>query len=216
VLEVLATLLKRIITQLLQTRSKDMKHTFGKQARRAGSALAAAGAFAVLGIGTAQAAEFASADITIEPRGEAEGGLTCTWRETGVGSSQVVYYACTGGAVGALYACTYRNRVIFNSPTQLDIFKNVTGEHGAVPFLSLKNGQINAATTTPIPTVEAPVGQELCLAPTEQTIVAVRWCNASLTDVTNNLVGATMSELFRESFSGVGTVPSCAELLASP
>lgn len=194
-----------------------MKYTFGKQTRRVGLALAAVVALAVLGIETAQAAQFTSANISIEPRGEATGGLTCTWRETGLGPSQVVYYSCTAGAVGALYACTYKNRVIFQSPTRLDVFKNVTGEHGAVPFLALNNGHINASTTTAIPVNEVPEGAPvLCLEPSVEEVVAVRWCNASLTDVTNNLVGVTVGELFQEFIPGVGTVPSCTDLLASP
>jgi len=129
----------------------------------------------------------------------------------------VNYYTCTAGAVGAFKACVYKGRVIYQSPTRLDIFKDVTGEHGgAVPFLAQKNGQIVGSTTAPIPTIEVPEGQELCTAPSEETVVAVRWCNASLTDTTNNLVGTTVSELFQEFISGVGTVPSCADLLASP
>lgn len=194
-----------------------MKHTLTLHARRTGIALAAAVALSALGTGTVLAAQFVSADISIEPRGEAAGGLTCAWRETGVGPSQVVYYTCSAGAVGAFYACTYKGRIIYQSPTRLDIFKDVTGEHGgAEPFLSQKNGQINASTTTAIPEIEVPEGQELCTAPSEQEVVAVRWCNASLTDVTNNLAGATVGELFQEFISGVGTVPSCADLLASP
>lgn len=192
-----------------------MKHTFKNQTKRAGIALAVVAAFAVFGTGAAQAAPaFTSASISIEPRGEAAGGLTCTWRETGVGPSAVVYYSCSAGAVGALKACTYKNRVIFNSPTRLDKFKNVIGEHGEVPFLSQKNGQISATTTTPIPEVETAEGAELCTEPSVEEVVAVRWCNASLTDTTNNLAGASVGELFQEFFSGVGTVPSCTDLLA--
>jgi hypothetical protein len=94
----------------------------------------------------------------------------------------------------------------------------VTGEHGgAVPFLSQKNGLISASTTTPIPEVEVPEGAPvLCTEPSVEEAVAVRWCNASLTDTTNTLVGATVDELFLEFFPGVGTVPSCNELLATP
>ncbi len=43
-----------------------MKHTFGKQATRAGIALAVVAAFSALAIGSAQAQEFARANITLE------------------------------------------------------------------------------------------------------------------------------------------------------
>lgn len=198
-----------------------MKHTLKNQAQRTGITLAAVGVFAVLGTGAALAAPpeavptFKTASITIEPRGEAAGGLTCRWQETGLGSAQVVYYTCSAGAVGVLKACTYKNRVIYNSPTELDSFKDVTGEHGgAVPFLAQQNGQINGSTTTPIPEREVPEGAELCTAPSLEEVVAVRWCTASLTDTTNNLVGAEVGELFQEFIPGVGTVPSCTDLLA--
>jgi hypothetical protein len=193
-----------------------MKHTLEKKARRTAIALAVVGALAALGFGTAQGQTFASASITVEPRGEAAGGLSCSWRETGLGYSQVVYYTCTAAAVGALKACVYKNRVIWDSPVKLDIFKDVTGEHGgAVPFLSQKNGQINATTTTPIPEVEVPEGAELCTAPSVETVVAVRWCNASLTDVTNGIAGAAVDELFQDFVSAVGPVPGCEVLLTA-
>jgi hypothetical protein len=194
-----------------------MKHALRNQAQRTGITFAAAVAAALLGIGTAQAAPtFPSADISIEPRGEEAGGLTCSWRETGLLPSQVVYYTCSAGAVGVLKACVYKNRVIFESPTELDSFKNVVGEHGAVPFLSQQNGQIKAKTTTPIPEREVPEGEELCTAPSVEEVIAVRWCNAELKDTTNNLVGDTVDELFLLEYDDVGTVPSCADLLVSP
>jgi hypothetical protein len=194
-----------------------MNHTFKNKIWHAGISLAVVAVFSAFGNVTAQAATFNSADISIEQRGDAAGGATCTWRETGLGDSQVVYYACSGDAVGALKACTYKNRVIYNSPSRLDIFKNVTGEDGAaVAFLSQRNGQISASTTVAIPHVEVAPGTELCTAPSVEEVVAVRWCNTSLTDTTNNLVGARVAELFQPFFSDVGTVPTCAELLVSP
>ena len=200
-----------------------MEHTFGKQARPACIALAA-GAFMALGgitIAIAQTAPattptFVSAKISIELSGDAAGGLTCAWRETGLPPSMTIYYSCGAGAVVVLRACVYKNKVIYQSPTRLDVFKNVSGaeegEGGNVPFLSTKNGQgVSASTTTLVPEVESE-GQELCLAPSAATIVAVRWCNALLKDVTDNVVGATSTELFQEFYSGVGTVPDCTTL----
>lgn len=186
-----------------------MKHTFSKRTTQIGIAVAAAVSLTALVLGTAQAAQFQSAGINIEPRGEALGGITCTWRETGLTPSNTVYYACTGGAVAVLYACTYKGRVIYQSPTRTDVFTNVVGEHGTVPFLAQKNGQINASTTTPIPEIEVPEGQELCTAPSEQTVVAVRWCNASLTDTTNNILATTVPVLFQRFIAGVGADPAC-------
>src|SRR5512139_294650 len=91
-------------------RDKEMKQTLRNQTKRASITLAAVGAFAAFG--TALAAPppptgptFASASITIEPRGEAAGGLTCSWRETGLGPYAQITYACDAGAVGVLEAC---------------------------------------------------------------------------------------------------------------
>jgi hypothetical protein len=219
--------MKRVMAILIQTEETDMKHTLKNQGKRAGITPAAVVAFAVLGTGTALAAPaapaastptFKSAAISIEPRGEAAGGLTCSWRETGVGASQVVYYTCSAGVVAALKVCVYKNRVIYNSPTRLDTFTDVSGEHNQPePFLSQKNGQINGSITTAVPVIEVPEGAPvLCDEPTVEEVAAVRWCNTALTDVTNNLVGAEVGELYQEFYSGLGTVPSCSDLGASP
>ncbi len=183
-----------------------MKHTLAKQAK-----LAVACALVVLGSGMAQAATFASADISVEARGEDAGGLTCSWREKQLGASQVINYTCSAGAVGAMKACVEKNKLVANSPTRVDIFKNVGGEN--VPFLSHKNGQISGWITTPIP---PGTGGTLCVAPAEETVVAVRWCNTSLRDETYGLLGTAVSELFLQFFSGVGSIPTCTELQASP
>lgn len=207
-----------------------MKHTFGNQTRRAGIALAAAVAFAAFGSGTAQAdpatgvPTFTSAKFSIEAgNGAAEtaaaaGGLTCTWRETGLQSFQLIVYNCDAAVVGALEGCVYKNKLVGGSATQLSVFKNplvlLGGE--ATGFVSNNKGQINGTTTTPVPVSEGH-GGGLCTEPAVAQVIAARWCNASLTDTANNLVGATATELFEESFAGVGsTVPLCADLLAMP
>jgi len=187
-----------------------MTFTSIQQARRAGLALAVAGAFTALGWAPAQAQTFLGTSIIVEPRGEAAGGLTCGWRESGLVPSQTVYYSCGAASLKVLKACVYKNRLIFKSPTRLDTFTNVMGEEhgGAVPFLSQKNGLIHAATTTVIPELET--GTELCTAPSEETVAAVRWCGAWLTDVTHNLVGATVAELHLEFVQVPGvTLPAC-------
>jgi len=198
-----------------------MKQILKHQTRRNIIALTAMVSFVTLGTGTVPAAPpgdtptFDSADISIEPRGEEAGGLTCSWRESGLGSYQVVYYTCEAGTVAALEGCIYKNKLITNTPTRLSVFKDVAGEHGQpVPFLSKNNGQINDSTTTTIPESHG-VG-ELCVEPTVAAILAVRWCNAQLTDTTNHLLGSTKSELYQEFISGGGEVPSCEVLATTP
>jgi hypothetical protein len=207
-----------------------MKRTFGKQAQRAGLALAAVGAFAVLGINITSAAPppsaptFASAKFSIEAgNGAAEtaataGGLTCTFRETGLQSFQLITYACDADVVGALEGCVYRNKLVGGSATQLSIIKDPLALLGGpIGFVSNNKGQINAMTTTAVPVSGGGHEGELCTEPAEAQVIAVRWCNASLTDSVNNLVGATAVELFEESYAGAGTsVPPCSALLASP
>jgi hypothetical protein len=113
--------------------------------------------------------------------------------------------------------CYVRNR--FVGPTSLAIFKDVSNAeegHPPAPFVAKNNGTINATLTAEIPESH---GAELCTEPAVQRNIAVRWCNASLNDTTNNIVGASLGELFAQ-LEKTGTaavpVPSCAELLAAP
>lgn len=208
-----------------------MKHAVKNLSRRSGIALAVLAALSVFGTGTALAQTFNKADLSIAPRtNEAQeieaGGLTCKWQETDLGPYQLVNYNCGAQAVGVLEGCVYKNKLI--SDTELSIFKDVMGgEHGeGIAFISNNSGRINGSTTTAIPESHGGGGEELCpeIGETggeggqqpEVEVVAVRWCNASLTDITNNLVGVTANELYEELVHGfTGTVPSCAELLAS-
>lgn len=207
-----------------------MKHTLENQAKRAGIALAAVGALAALGIGTTLAAPptpvptFASSTFSIEAgNGGAEtaaaaGALTCNFRETGLHSFQLITYLCDAAVVGAVEGCVYKGKLVGNSATQLSIFKNpaATLEGGAVGFVSNNKGQINASITTPVPVSEGH-GGELCTEPAEAQVIAVRWCNVSLTDTVNNLVGGTATEMFEQSFPNAGsTIPDCTALLATP
>ena len=208
-----------------------MKHAFGKQARRAGVALAAVGAFAALGVETTLAAPptagptFASVKFSIaQGTGGAEtaaaaGGLTCSWRETGLQPFQLITYACDADVVGAVEGCVYKNKLVGGSATLLSIFKNPAAslEGGAVGFVSNNKGMINGNITTAVPVSGGGHGGELCNEPAEAQVIAVRWCNASLTDTVNNLVGGTVAELFEQSFPDAGsTMPSCAELAEMP
>jgi hypothetical protein len=91
-------------------------------------------------------------------------------------------------------------------------------EHEGEPttLIAKSNGTINATLTAAIPESE---GGEFCTEPTVAKVIAVRWCNASLVDVTNGIVGATADELFAQ-LESTGTsavvVPTCAELQAAP
>ncbi len=187
-----------------------MNHTFGKQARRAGIALAAVGTFAAFAIGTAQAQQFTRADISLD----GAGNLTCTFRETGLGANSLVTYDCAAEALGVVSGCFAKNK--FAGPTSLAIFKEVAPEE-PVTLLARNNGAIGATLTTEIPESEG--GGEACTEPAEARVVAVRWCNASLLDATNNILGANTGELFAQierTGTAAVTVPSCAELLAAP
>jgi hypothetical protein len=207
-----------------------MKHTFGKQAKRAGIALAAVGAFAALGIQTTLAAPptpvptFASAIFSIAAgNGGAEaaaaaGGLTCNFRETGLHAFQLITYLCDADVVAAVEGCVLKGKLVGGSATQVSIFKHPAAslEGGAVGFVSNNKGLINGTITTPVPVSEG-AGGELCTEPAEAQVVAVRWCNVSLTDTVNHLSVPTVPELFEESFPGAGaTLPSCANLLLIP
>jgi hypothetical protein len=200
-----------------------MKHILKNQAKRISNALAAVVAYVALGIGTAHAQTFADANFSIEPGNGASltvpaaGGLTCSWRETGLFPFQLITYSCDAAVVGALEACVYKNKLVAGTLTRLSIFKTpgATLEGGVVGVVSNNNGRINGTITTAVPVSEGH-GGALCTEPALAEVVAVRWCNASLVDTVNNLVGGTSTELFQAFFSGVGAVPSCAELLASP
>jgi hypothetical protein len=196
-----------------------MKHTFEKQARRAGIALAAVAAFAALGPGTAQAQTFTSVDFSIAPRSnEAQeieaGDLVCTWRETGLAPYAVIEYSCSAEAVAVVEACVYKNQII--SATETSVFTDVTGQHD-VALIAGRNGAINGSTATS-PGHGGGGGGELCPhlevngPEPEVEVIAVRWCNASLTDTTNNILGGTAAELFLNEDPSI-IVPTCAEIL---
>ena len=184
-----------------------MKRTFTHQAKRAGIALAAV-AVSALGIGTAQAQEFTSAAVTLDRFGN----LECVFRETGLPPGGTVRYDCTGQYVGVLQQCMLGRKAVGNS--KLLIFQDISpGE--LENFEVNRNGQVRAAIVAQIP--ESENVNLLCTAPSELTTTAVRWCNNSLVDLTNNIVGATAPELFVQLVAnGAGNVPSCAVLAQGP
>jgi hypothetical protein len=185
-----------------------MTHTFKNQAKRAGIALAAMAALAALGTGAAQAQEFVSANVTMDRFGN----LECLSRETGLPPGGVVRYDCTSQYVGALQQCMLGRKTVGNS--KLLIFQNIHA-HEVENFEVPRNGQVRAAIVTQIP--ESENASLLCTAPSELTTTAVRWCNNSLVDLTNSIVGATAPELFVQLVANAsGSVPSCAVLANGP
>ena len=210
-----------------------MKHTLKNQAKRSSITLTAAIALAILGTGIAQAAVFTNVDFSIEQRTNeakevAAGDLNCSFREKELGPFALISYDCRAAAVAVVEGCVFKNRLI--SATELTIATDVSNTedgHEAEIFLAKQNGAINGTVITAVP--EAPHGGggggETHLCPElgevngpepEQEVIAIRWCNVSLTDTTTPLDGATATELFEEFNAGAGVVPSCEEILAAP
>ena len=197
-----------------------MKHTFGKHAKLAGITLAAVAAFAAFGTGTVQAATFASADLSLN----SFGFLNCSFKETGLAAGAEVNYMCGAEAVGWVTECFVKNKPIGGSAPMLHVGKNVTTQQ---TLFATNRGTLTGTILTAYPTVEeefepAPCphvvgGPGKAEVEVEETITAIRWCNATLADTTNNIVGATASELLLQmERNGNGTVPACDVLLASP
>jgi hypothetical protein len=191
-----------------------MKHTLINQARRAGIALAAVAAFSALGTGTAQAAAFASADISIN----SVGFLDCSFKETGLGAGAVVNYTCGATDVGWLTQCFVRNKPVSNIAPKLHVAHNADGLTTTQDRTATNRGTITSAILTAYPTAEEnPLVEPLCpevegVTITEE-ITAIRWCNASLVDTTTPLDGASEPTLFLQiKRNGSGTVPDCDAL----
>ena len=187
-----------------------MKQTLKNQAKHSGIGLAAVAvfAFAALGTGTAQAATFTSANVVLDRFGN----LECTFRETGLIPGGQVRYDCTSQYVGPLQQCMLGRKAVGNS--KLLIFQDVSA--GEVENIDVnRNGAIRDAIITQIP--ESETASLLCTAPSELTVTAVRWCNGSLVDLTNNITGASVGELFANLVANAsGSVPSCAVLANGP
>ncbi len=122
-------------------------------------------------------------------------------------------YDCTSQYVGVVEQCIYKNRAVGNS--RLYIYNDIHPEE--VENLDvINNGSIRASIITQIPEPgEANV--IICTVPSEVAVTAVRWCNNSLVDLTNNITGATVTELFAHLVNnGTGSVPSCTTLANGP
>jgi hypothetical protein len=188
-----------------------MKQTLKYQAKRAGIALAAVAAFTALGTGTAQAQQFASASIGLDQAGN----LNCKFRETGLGGFSLIEYSCGAEGVAVVSGCFVKNK--FVGPFAVSIVKDVTA-HESNPLLAKNNGAINGSITVEVPEGG---GEVQCNheAGAEPQVVAVRWCNASLMDVTNNIVGATsgqLTDILLRTGDQVAPIPTCTEILAAP
>lgn len=212
-----------------------MNQTFKHHAVRTGLAVAVTSALSVLGIGTALAQTFDNTDFEIATRTNENkevtaGDLICSWRESGLAPYSLVNYECGAEAAAAAVACVYKNRII--SDTVLVTAQDLTSAHGGGGgggeedvFIANNSGRISGSTTISLeelggaethqlcPHIESPGNGEGGPEPTVEA-VAVRYCNMSLTDTTNNIVGGTMGELFEVLQNGTYTVPSCGELLA--
>ena len=190
-----------------------MKHTLKNQAKRAGIALAAVGAFAALGAGSAQAQEFAAASITLENAGESAGSLNCSFRETGLVPGGQVRYDCASQYVGVMEQCMYRGKPVGNN--RLYIYNNIHPQE-LEHFDVGNNGRVRGTVITQIPQ-PGESNAILCTAPSEVAVTSIRWCNNQLWDLTNNIQGATVAELFDQlEPSGGGSVPGCATLANGP
>jgi len=195
-----------------------MKHAFTHQPKRAGVALAAAVALSALGTGTALAQTFSIADISIN----SVGFLECAFKETGLGAGASVNYTCGATDVGWLTQCFIRNRPVANIAPKLHVAHSADGLTTSRTLVATSRGTITSGILTAYPTAEEVPGEEpLCpevegVTITEE-ITAIRWCNASLVDTTNNIVGASEPELFLQmKRNGASNVPDCATLATLP
>lgn len=187
-----------------------MTHTLKNQAKRAGIALAVVATFSALGTGSAQAQQFTRAAIALDRFGN----LECNFTETGLTPSTegTVRYDCSSQYVGVRQQCYLKNKPVGNS--QLLIFQNIH-PHEVENLVVKSNGSVRATILTQVPESES--NALICTVPSELTVTAVRWCNNTLTDLTNNIVGANVPELFATLVTnGTGTVPDCATLANGP
>ena len=206
-----------------------MKHARRNQSKRTGIALATV-AFVAFGTGTALAdpptgeITFAKADINIATRTSeaqeiAAGDLICSFRETGLTPFALVTYECYAAAAAVVEGCFFKNKFVADAGTELTVgldVSNVEAGHEEEIFLANNSGSIRGEVVTAIPEApHTPGGGHLCPEPLEQAVIAARWCGMSLTDTTNDIVGATELELFEVLARGVNVaVPTCAEMLA--
>lgn len=195
-----------------------MKYTFGKQAKQSGIALAAVAAFTALGSGTAQAASFATAAITIN----SVGFLDAAFKETGLAAGASVNYTSGATDVGWMTQCFVRSKPVANIAPRLHVAHTADGLTTDRTLLASNRGTITSSILTAYPTAEENEGvPPLCpevegVTMTEE-ITAIRWCNASLVDTTNSVTGASEPSLFLQiKRNGSSAVPDCSTLATLP
>ncbi len=195
-----------------------MKHEFEKHTKRAGLALAAAAAFTALGIGTAQAASFTTADISIN----SVGFLDASFKETGLAPGAEVDYTSGATDVGWMTQCFIRNKPVANIAPRLHVAHAEDGLTTDRTLLASNRGTITGSILTAYPTAEETHG-EVPLCPEVEGVIiteeitAIRWCNATLTDTTNDIAGASEPELFLQiKRNGSSAVPDCDTLATLP
>ena len=195
-----------------------MKQTLKNQAKRAGIGLAAVAAFAAFGTGTAQAASFATAGITVN----SVGFLDASFKETGLTPGASVDYASGATDVGWMTQCFIRNKPVANIAPRLHVAHAADGLTTERTLLASNRGTITSSILTAYPTAEETHG-EIPLCPAVEGVViteeitAIRWCNASLTDTSNSIQGAAVPTLFLQIVrNGSSAVPDCGTLATLP
>jgi hypothetical protein len=195
-----------------------MKYTFRKQAKLSGVALAAVAAFTALGTGTAQAASFATAGITVT----SDGFLDASFKETGLGAGAEVNYTSGATDVGWMTQCFIKNKPVGNIAPKLNVAHAADGLTTYRTLLASNRGTITSSILTAYPTAEENEGVPPLCPETEgvvitEEITAIRWCNASLKDTTNNITGASVPALFLQiKRNGSSAVPDCGTLANLP
>jgi hypothetical protein len=162
-----------------------MRRIIGQWRRGVGLALAVLGLTVGFGAGVAGAGSphFISADIDIA----SNGNLECSFKEAGL-ANDTVDIACAAPTADATYFCINRGG---NHPSATNK-ETVSGAVGVTQtFAPSRNGQTTGTVSVPPP---GP-GGFTCPGNQTLTLVEVTYHNATLTDVTNNVLGATETSL---------------------
>jgi hypothetical protein len=104
--------------------------------------------------------------------------LLCSFKEAGLGTNQLINYACTADAT-AVYVCVNRGGGNPSASNKTTVSGPVVGTG---TFSSGKNGQVVASVTVEPPPsdISCPSGQSLELA-------SVIYTNVEMTDTTNDV-----------------------------